>query len=92
MPLLNHLMKRKNHLMKKMMDLDIWQEYSIYLTRKIAEDQGKGSHEGSPLSRASGTAVRSWMKEMKTRTEETGKNRRRKKESTKKTARNRQPR
>ena len=53
---------------KKMMDLDIWQEYSIYLTRKIAEDQGKGSHEGSPLSRASGTAVRSWMKEMKTAT------------------------
>ena len=53
---------------EKMLDLDIWQEYNIYLTRKAAEDQGRGSHEDSPLSRASGSAVRSWMNEMKSAT------------------------
>ena len=54
---------------KKMLDLDIWQEYSIYLTRKSAVDQGKGSHDkDSPLTRASGTAVRSWMHDMKSAT------------------------
>ena len=53
---------------EKMLDLDIWQEYNIYLTRIAAEDQGKGSHEESPLSRASGPAVRSWMNEMKSAT------------------------
>ena len=53
---------------KKMLDLDIWQEYSIYLTRKAAEDQGKVSHDDSPLSRASGQSVRSWMEEMKSTT------------------------
>ena len=50
---------------EKMKDLDIYQEYSIYLTKKAAKDQGPGNHEDTPLARASGPAVRSWMREVK---------------------------
>ena len=52
---------------RRMEDLEIYQEYSIYLTKKSAEDQGVGDHEGTPIARASGQAVRSWMRQVKGR-------------------------
>ena len=55
---------------QKVEDLEIYQEYNIYLTKKSAEDQGLRDHSQSPFSKASGQAVRSWMNQVKHRAEQ----------------------
>ena len=48
-------------------DLEIYREYSMYLTRKSAEDQG-GEVDYGPLSRASGSSIKSWANNIKSTT------------------------
>ena len=48
-------------------DLEIYREYSMYLTRKSAEDQG-GEVDYGPLSTASGSSIKSWATNIKSTT------------------------